>query len=156
MRKTIAVITALLLVAWIGYLASGTRFSGAAAKAADIPIVGELLTELDFARPANFTGFEHPHGGGTFTITGTTTPESMAKFCNRANVSLSQDGTELQNRADILNHLEIQKVPLVDSIILDPNHQVLFSYGDRFRKLYGVYSPTTQEFAITVQFDSSR
>lgn len=156
MRKPLAAIVILLLITWVGYLASGTRFSGAAAKAADIPTVGELLTELDFARPANFTGFEHPHGGGTFTITGTTTPESIAKFCNRANVSMSRDGTELQNRADILNHLEIQKVPLVDSIISDPNHQLLFSYDGRFRKLYGVYSPTTQEFVIAIQLYSSQ
>lgn len=156
MRKPLAVIAVLLLIAWIGYLASGTRFSGTANQAADIPLVGELLTELDFARPANFTGFEHPHGGGTFTITGTTTPESITKYSSRANVSLSREGTELQNRVDILNQLEIQKVPLVDSIISDPNHQVLFSYGGRFRKLYGVYSPTSQEFAIAIQFDSSR
>jgi|GEM_PF-3035154 hypothetical protein len=156
MRKTLAVIVILLLIAWVGYRATGTRFSGTANKAADIPIVGESLTELDFARPANFTGFEHPHGGGTFTITGTATSESIAKFSDIANVSLSREGTELQNRVDILNHLELQKVPLVDSIITDPNHQVLFSYGGRFRKFYGVYSPTTQEFAIAIQFDGTK
>ncbi|QDV41119.1 hypothetical protein Enr13x_09570 [Stieleria neptunia] len=155
MRKAATVIFVIALLAWLAYHATGSRFGGDATTPSDIPIVGENLSELEFIEPANFRGYEHPHGGGTFTITGTATQDSIVRFCDSAEVSLSQDGTEIAERDDILAYLKDREVKLPE---FTPDHspEVLFGYGGRFPKLYGVYDAATNRFVISLQFYGSK
>lgn len=146
-------ITALL--AWLAYRATGTRLSGEATTPIDIPIIGNDLSELTLTEPVTYRGFEHPHGGGTFTITGAATPDSVARFCDRAEISLSQNGTNIQGRDAILEYLEHRDVELPGAGS-DAPPEVMFGMGGRFRKLYGVYDTTSHQFAITLQFDGSK
>ncbi|WP_146416599.1 hypothetical protein [Crateriforma conspicua] len=113
------------------------------------------MSELVFVDPANFRGYEHPHGGGTFTITGAATHASVVAFCDSAKVSLSQNGTEIADRDRILAYLENREIKLPNAS-LDESSDVLFGYGGRFRKLYGVYNASTQRFAISLQFNGSK
>lgn len=155
MRRTAIVLSVIVLLAWFAYLATGSRYSGKAAGPSNIPLVGEQLTELTFGKPATYRGFEHPHGGGTFTITGTVTPDSLARFCDRAEISLSHNGTNVQDRDAILEYLGNQNIELPDSSP-DAPLDVLFGFGGRFRKLYGAYDSTTQRLVMTLQFDGSK
>ena len=108
-----------------------------------------------FIDPANFRGYGHPHGGGTFAITGTATYDSVVRFCNSAEVSLSQNGTEIADRDDILAYLENREITLPGSSS-DRPPDVLFGYGGRFPKLYGVYDAATNRFVISLQFYGSK
>ena len=155
MRKTATALSAITLLAWLAYHAVGSRYDGSAKSPTNIPLIGEKLSELRFAGPARFRGFEHPHGGSTFTVTGTATPDSVRRFCDGAKVSLSQNGTNIQDRDAILEYLQNHDISLPDSNAEDPT-EVLFGFGGRFHKLYGVYNPDTQRFAISLQFDGSK
>lgn len=155
MRVAAAVVFVFALLAWLAYQATGSRLAGEATTPSDIPIVGENLSELVFIEPANFRGFEHPHGGGTFTVSGTATQDSVVRFCDSAKVSMSKDGTEIADREDILAYLKDLAIKLPDSTS-DQSPDVLFGYGGRFPKLYGVYDPTTTRFVISLQFHGSK
>jgi len=155
MRKAATVVFVIGLFAWLAYHATGSRFRGEATTPSDIPVVGENLSELVFIEPANFRGYEHPHGGGTFTVTGTATQDSIVRFCDSAEVSLSQDGTDIADRDDILAYLKDREIRLPDSTS-DHSLDVLFAYGGRFRKLYGVYDAATNRFVISLQFYGSK
>lgn len=155
MRVAAAVAFIFALLAWLAYQATGSRFGGEATTPSDIPIVGNNLSELVFIEPANFRGFEHPHGGGTITVTGTATQDSIVRFCDSAKVSMSKDGTEIADRGDILAHLKDLKIKLPDSTS-DHSPDVLFGYGGRFPRLYGVYDATTTRFVMSLQFHGSK
>ncbi|MCD0462043.1 hypothetical protein [Roseiconus lacunae] len=155
MRKAVIIVSVVGLLAWLAYQATGSRFSGDATTPNDIPIVGADLSELVFLEPASFRGHEHPHGGGTFTITGTATSESVLAFCSDAAVSMSKNGTNIADRNDILEYLEDREIALPGSTS-DQSPQVLFGYGGRFPKLYGVYNASTERFAISLQFHGTK
>ena len=155
MRKVIVVFLAVAFFAWLAYGATGSRFGGETAEIADIPIVGNDVHELELTLPAVYHGFEHPHGGGTFTIVGATKPESMDRFCSHAEISRSMDGTDIQGRDVILKYLRNHDVKIPDADNLT-HADVLFGIGGRFRKLYGVYDGPTNRFWITLQFDGSK
>ena len=155
MRKAAAVFLVIALFGWLTYQATGSRFSGEATRPSDIPVVGSHLNELVFVSPASYRGYEHPHGGGTLTITGIATHESVVSFCDDAAVSLSQSGTNIVARDDILRYLESREIKLPDSSSNGPS-DVLFGSGGRFRKLYGVYNATTERFVMSLQFDGSK
>ncbi len=144
-----------MILAVLAYRATGSRFSGDAVTPTDIPMIGNDLSELTLTEPATYHGFEHPHGGGTFTIIGAATPDSVARFCDNASISLSQNGTEIQDRDAILEYLKHRDVilPITDS---DAPPDVMFGMGGRFRKLYGVYDRSAHRFAITLQFDGTK
>ena len=151
MRKSASVVFVIGMLAWLAYHATGSRYGGGATAPNEIPIVGESLSELVFIEPAVFHGYEHPHGGGTFVITGTATHDSVVNFCDSAGISLSQDGTEIAGRDDILAYLKNREVKLPESFPDQPP-DVLFGYGTRFPRLYGVYNAVTNRFAIALQF----
>ena len=155
MQKAIIVSIVVSLFAWLGYLATGRRVGGETTNVTGIPIVGDDLAELVLTSAAAYRGFEHPHGGGTFTIAGTATPESMAEFCSNTQVSKSMGGTSIQDRGAILGYLREHEVEIPDDDTLI-EADVLFGMGGRFRKLYGVYDGPTQRFWITLQFDGSK
>lgn len=155
MRKAVIIISVVGLLAWLAYQATGSRFSGDATTPNDIPIIGADLSELVFVGPAGFRGLEHPHGGGTFAITGTATRESMLAFCSVAEVSMSKNGTDIADRNDILEYLGDRKIALPKSTS-DESLDVLFGYGGRFPKLYGVYNATTERFGIALQFHGTK
>ncbi|PAY19184.1 hypothetical protein CKO51_12560 [Rhodopirellula sp. SM50] len=155
MRKAAIIVSVIALLAWLVYQATGSRYSGDATTPSDIPIIGANLSELVFVEPAKFRGYEHPHGGGTFTITGTATPDSVVAFCDSAEVSRSENGTNIADREDILAYLENREIKLPESV-LDESPDVLFGYGGRFPKLYGVYSASTERFVISLQFHGTK
>ncbi|WP_442511752.1 hypothetical protein SH528x_003465 [Novipirellula sp. SH528] len=155
MRKSATVVFVIALLAWLAYHATGSRYGGDATTPNDIPIVGESLSELVFIEPANFHGYEHPHGGGTFVITGTATHDSVVRFCDSAEISLSQNGAKIADRKDILAYLENREIKLPDSSPDQPP-DVMFGYGTRFPKLYGVYNADTNHFVISLQFHGSK
>ena len=155
MRKAAIIVSVIAFLAWLAYQATGSRFSGDATTPNDIPIVGPDLSELVFLEPAGFRGYEHPHGGGTFTITGTATFESVVAFCSDAGVSVSKNGTNIADRDDVLEYLKDREITLPQSGT-DESVSVLFGYGGRFPKLYGLYDASTERFAISLQFHGTK
>jgi hypothetical protein len=124
MRVAAAVVFIFALLAWLAYQATGSRFGGEATTPSDIPIVGEHLSELVFIEPANFRGFEHPHGGGTFTVSGTATQDSVVRFCDSAKVSMSKDGTEIADRGEP-SHAREWRWPVGFEININSRHPVM-------------------------------
>ena len=155
MRSAVIAVSVVVLLAWLAYHATGSRFNVRATTPRDIPIVGMLLSELVFVEPANYHGFEHPHGGGTFTVEGTATRGSVVEFCDSAKVSLSKDGTEISDRHDILTYLMDRETTLPE-FYSEESTDVLCGYGGRFPKLYGVYEESNGRFLISLQFDGTK
>ena len=154
MKKTLAILftIAFCCFCWLIYHATGTRFNGHAATPKDIPIVGERLNELVLTEPTRYHGYEHPHGGGTFTITGVATPESVAQFCDVAGVSLSHDGTDVWDRDKILDSFEQLDTGIADEQSCD----VMFGMGARFRIVLGIYDMQSHRFVLDIHFDSRK
>ena len=125
--------------------AFGRSASGDASTPSEIPFIGDKLTELAFFTPAAYECFEHPHGGGSCYIRGVTRRESLHGFCSKAGISLTPNGTDIQDRAAIFEYLRNHDIDIPADISSD-NVLVLFGMGGRFRKLYGVYDLPTQRF----------
>lgn len=155
MRKAAIILIVITLMAVLAYYATGTRLSGAATNAIEIPCVGNDLSELVLSVPASYHGFEHPHGGGTLTVSGTATHESVSDFCQRADVTRSLDGTAILDRDGILNQLRSFEAFGPDASVNDSAY-VLFGMAGRFPKLYGTYDASTQQFLIWLQFEGSK
>ncbi len=132
--------------------AIGRNASGKSSTPSGIPFVGDELAELDFVTPAAYECVEHPHGGGSCYIRGTTRREALTEFCSKAGISLTPNGTDIQDRAAIFEYLRNHDIE-VPGDISSGDALVLFGMGGRFRKLHGVYDPPTQRFWISLQFD---
>jgi len=137
-------------------LAIGESASGTALSAGDIPYVGAILQPMATEGPITYAYSCHPHGGGTCTLSGNTAPVALEEFCRAANISFSLDGTEIQNRDEIIAYLKdafSRSATLHDwNGTTTESTKVLFCFGSPFRKLYGVYDPDTQHFAMWIQF----
>jgi len=132
--------------------AIGRSASGKASRPTAIPFVGDELAELDFVTPATYECYEHPHGGGSCRIRGATRLKALTEFCSKAEISMTRDGTDIQDRAAIFQCLRDHDVHVPDDLSLG-DALVLFGMGGRFRKFYGVYHPPTQRFWISLQFE---
>ena len=155
MRKAAIILIVIALLSVLAYRGTGTHFSGEATNVNDIPIVGHDLSELVLTAPASYRGFEHPHGGGTITLSGTATNESIADFCRYADINMSLDGTAILDRNAILDQLRNVNAIGTDASVNDTTY-VLFGMNGRFPKLYGTYDASVQRFVIWLQFDGSK
>ena len=155
MRKATIILLVIALLAFLGYHATGTRLRGNATTATDIPIVGDDLSEIHFLTTASYRGFEHPHGGGSVTLSGSATKESLDGFCREADVTMSHNGTDILDRQLILQQLAHFNM-LEDRINETNETLVLGGMGGRFRKLFGTFDPTTKRFHIYLQFDGTK
>ena len=155
MRKAAIILIVIALLSILAYRGTGTRFRGEATNVNDIPIVGHDLSELVLTAPASYSGFEHPHGGGTITLSGTATNESIADFCRYAAINMSLDGTAILDRNAILDQLRNFHAIETDASVHDATY-VLFGMNGRFPKLYGTYDAAVQRFVIWLQFDDSQ
>lgn len=155
MRKATIILLVVGLLAFLIYHATGTRLRGSATTATDIPIVGDDLSELQFLSPASYRGFEHPHGGGSVTLSGSVTKDSLDEFCRRADVTMSLTGTDALDRPLILRqlrHFNMHENPInaTDETL------VLAGMGGRFPTLFGTYDRATKRFHIYLQFDGTK
>ncbi len=134
--------------------AIGRNASGKSSTPTGIPFVGEDLAELDFVTQATYECFEHPHGGGSCHVRGVARREALTEFCSKAGISMTRNGTDIQDRAAIFQYLGNHDIDVPDDLS-SGDALVLFGMGGRFRKFYGVYDPPTQRFWISLQFDGS-
>lgn len=150
-RRTIFIALLVLLSLWVFLAAIGTRASGVASTGSDIPFVGEHLGQLRFLQPVKYWAFEHPHGGGTCRISGQVSEESLQAFCDAANISLSQDGTEMLSREQIITQV---RESFVDLESVEPSNDalVLFDMSPVFPHLYGVYDRSIEHLWLHLQF----
>ncbi len=155
MRNATIILLVVGLLAFLGYHAAGTRLRGSATTAADIPIVGDDLSELQFLSAASYRGFEHPHGGGSVTLSGSATKNSLDDFCRRADVTMSLNGTDALDRLLILQQLRHFNM-LENPINATDETLVLAGMGGRFPKLFGTYDRVTKRFHIYLQFDGTK
>lgn len=135
--------------------ALGRSASGKASTPSAVPFVGEDLAELDFITPAAYNCFQHPHGGGTCRIRGSTSHAALVRFCDNAGISLNRGGTVILNRDAILDYLRNHGID-IRGVVSTEDALVMFGMGGRFHKLYGAYDPATQRFWIWLQFVGHR
>ncbi|WP_164101864.1 hypothetical protein [Candidatus Laterigemmans baculatus] len=153
-RKLLPVTLAISLTClaiWFLSLGVGRSASGEALLPSDVPFVGDLLHDFEATAPINYSCYQHPHGGGTCTLTGTASRAAIADFCEAADVSLTYEGTDIQNRQDVLEFLG-GRSPQMPGDRASEDSLVMFSTGKRFDKLYGVYDPLKQRYWIWLQF----
>ncbi|MCC9602299.1 hypothetical protein LOC67_17225 [Stieleria sp. JC731] len=160
MRQFVVILIVVVLLAILGYHAIGTRLSGRAKNAADVPIVGGDLSELHFLVPAEFRGNEHPHGGGAVIIQGAVTKESMVEFCQGVGAAIGA-GPVLAGQDFVFDRRMVLEQLRHFNMLDDPIREtegtlVLAAIGGRFRKMYGTYEPATQQFLLYVQFDGTK
>lgn len=151
---TAAAAVFIVVAVWSVLQAIGIPVSGEAATAADIPYVGQDLTELDFTTPATFRCFEHPHGGGTCRLFATATPDSVRQFCRAADFPLAHEGPPLASREHILDFIGTHGF-LIPEDVSDTESLVIFGTNQQFTKLYGLYDVPTERLWLNIQFPAS-
>lgn len=153
--KLVTILLATAVTVWMFWAATGSRYSGDAKLASDIPLVGKMLGQLDIRGAARYQVYEHPHGGGTVYLETKVTAISLAQLCDNEGILTDADAINILPRQSLQSQVA-DDWPWSDKPEMAEDSMLLVGITPRFLHFYGWYNWEEKQLYCKIHFDGTK